>query len=82
MGRSELRQPQSQLNHWDRGRLARKRAAGAKFFALRAHCGRDARGPSKRLNRIVGYAELLAHGLTRGVVLTSWDRYTCDSKNK
>jgi len=37
---------------WDRGRLARNAPQGAKLFipsrlfALRAHCGRDARGPS------------------------------------
>ena len=43
----------------DRGRLARQAPSGApscarlhrleRSFALRAHCGRDARGPSKRL---------------------------------
>ena len=45
---------------WDRGRPARKRAAGAQrfgstssnVFALRAHCGRDARGPSTSLELI------------------------------
>jgi len=43
---------------WDRGRPARKRAAGAQSFgssfltsfALRAHCGRDARGPRQSLD--------------------------------
>ena len=43
---------------WDRGRLARQ-LRGAQFlavvfptpFALRAHCGRDARGPSKSFDR-------------------------------
>jgi hypothetical protein len=47
----------AQVICWDRGRPARKRAEGAKslqrvrivVFALRAHCGRDARGPSKSL---------------------------------
>jgi len=41
----------------DRGRPARKRAAGSQAafqiqFALRAYCGRDARGPSQSLDRL------------------------------
>ena len=55
-------QHERQVIGWDRGRLARKRTAGARlpgmhildkdFFALRAHCGRDARAPSKSLNPV------------------------------
>jgi hypothetical protein len=50
-----------QVIWWDRGRAgarpARKRAVrravfGAIFFALRAHCGRDARGPGKSLELV------------------------------
>ena len=48
----------SQVICWDRGRPARNapkargfQAAVSLFiFALRAHCGRDARGPSKSLD--------------------------------
>jgi hypothetical protein len=77
--------------YWDRGRLARKRAAGANclllfgedFFALRAHCGRDARGPRKKLrsnsqgtaNRIKDVVRLRLIGT--GIVITRrpyWDR--------
>ena len=40
---------------WDRGRPARNGAEGRgyfskSFFALRAHCGRDARGPRQTLD--------------------------------
>jgi len=45
-----------QVIGWDRGRLARKRYEAVQisrgFFALRAICGRDARGPTRSLNQL------------------------------
>ena len=50
--------PHGECYYWDRGRLARRSAVGAprllgssfeSFVRAPAHCGRDARGPSKRV---------------------------------
>jgi len=53
---SHSRLSTGQVICWDRGRPARKRAEARRllemlnpFSALRAHCGRDARGRSKSL---------------------------------
>ena len=55
--------------HWDRGRPARNAGRRSPFrndsiaasvFALRAHCGRDARGPNNKLSADPGEAQHVA----------------------